>query len=176
MSPEGRPLTSVQVISCFTLLYVITVFSILFYFILIGLISHFYCSSFIRELLVFHDANSNTFAVLSLFQLYFFRQSLFITLYVSLSLHFSLYIYISLSIYLSLSLSLLLSLSLYLLIYSCFFVNSPSSSQLLSVGQDDQNTHILWTDLGGRWSKIQQTATEKVISILFHYCRFFNFS
>ena len=172
MSPEGRPLTSVQVISCFTLFYVITLLSVLFYFILIGLISHFYCSSFIRELLVFHDANSNTFAVLSLFQLYFFRQSLFITLYVSLSLHFSLYIYISLSIYLSLS----LHLSLSLLIYSCFFVNSPSSSQLLSVGQDDQNTHILWTDLGGRWSKIQQTATEKVISILFHYCRFFNFS
>ena len=172
MSPEGRPLTSVQVISCFTLFYVITLLSVLLYFILIGLISHFYCSSFIRELLVFHDANSNTFAVLSLFQLYFFRQSLFITLYVSLSLHFSLYIYISLSIYLSLS----LHLSLSLLIYSCFFVNSPSSSQLLSVGQDDQNTHILWTDLGGRWSKIQQTATEKVISILFHYCRFFNFS
>jgi hypothetical protein len=40
----------------------------------------------------------------------------------------------------------------------CF---SPSSNQLLTIGQDDQSTHILWMDLGGSWSSFQQTATQK---------------
>jgi len=36
---------------------------------------------------------------------------------------------------------------------------SPDSNQLISVGQDDNNTHTLWTDLGGGWSRVQQVAT-----------------
>lgn len=38
---------------------------------------------------------------------------------------------------------------------------SPDGTQLLSVGQDDSNTHILWEDKGGSWSKALQLATCK---------------
>ena len=27
------------------------------------------------------------------------------------------------------------------------------------IGQDDNNTHTLWTDMGGGWSRVQQVAT-----------------
>ena len=36
---------------------------------------------------------------------------------------------------------------------------SPEGTDLMSVGQDDNNTHILWTDKGGSWSRVQQVAT-----------------
>ena len=32
---------------------------------------------------------------------------------------------------------------------------------LLSVGQDDSYTHIIWKDVGGQWSRVQQLATAK---------------
>ena len=35
---------------------------------------------------------------------------------------------------------------------------SPEGGELLSVGQDDKNTHILWKDAGGSWSRVQKTA------------------
>jgi hypothetical protein len=38
---------------------------------------------------------------------------------------------------------------------------SPDGTQLLSVGQDDNNTHTLWEDKGGGWSKAVQLATCK---------------
>ena len=38
---------------------------------------------------------------------------------------------------------------------------SPEGNQLVSVGQDDSNTHILWEDQGGGWSKAIQLATSK---------------
>lgn len=38
---------------------------------------------------------------------------------------------------------------------------SPDGNQLVSVGQDDNNTHILWEDKGGGWSKAIQLATCK---------------
>lgn len=34
----------------------------------------------------------------------------------------------------------------------------PDSAELMSVGGDDKNTHILWRDAGGSWSRAQQTA------------------
>lgn len=37
---------------------------------------------------------------------------------------------------------------------------SPDGSRLLSVGMDNKNTHILWTDNGGGWSRVTQTAVE----------------
>jgi WD40 repeat protein len=37
---------------------------------------------------------------------------------------------------------------------------SPDGTRLLSVGMDDKNTHILWKDAGGGWSKATQLATE----------------
>lgn len=43
----------------------------------------------------------------------------------------------------------------------CSLAFSPDGSQLVSVGQDDSNTHILWEDKGGGWSKAQQVATAK---------------
>ena len=43
----------------------------------------------------------------------------------------------------------------------CSLAFSPDGSQLVSVGQDDSNTHILWEDQGGGWSKAQQVATSK---------------
>ena len=110
---------------------------------------------------------------------WFLFDLLFILIYVSfplhplslsLSLYHSLFLSLSHSLFLSLSISLSLSIPLSLTLYPSltlsfylyFLQCSPSSNQLLSVGQDDQNTHILWTDLGGRWSTTQQTATEKV--------------
>jgi hypothetical protein len=38
---------------------------------------------------------------------------------------------------------------------------SPDGSQLLSIGLDDSNTHSLWSDMGGGWSRAQPTSTEK---------------
>lgn len=38
---------------------------------------------------------------------------------------------------------------------------SPDSTQLLSVGQDDSNTHIIWRDMGGGWSRVQKLAESK---------------
>lgn len=38
---------------------------------------------------------------------------------------------------------------------------NPEGNQLVSVGQDDSNTHILWEDQGGGWSKAIQLATSK---------------
>jgi WD40 repeat protein len=38
---------------------------------------------------------------------------------------------------------------------------NPEGNQLLSVGQDDSNTHILWEDKGGGWSKAMQVASAK---------------
>lgn len=38
---------------------------------------------------------------------------------------------------------------------------SPASDKLLTVGQDDKNTHVLFSDLGGNWSRVQPTVTEK---------------
>ena len=38
---------------------------------------------------------------------------------------------------------------------------SPDGTQLVSVGQDDSNTHILWEDKGGSWSKAVQIAASK---------------
>ena len=35
---------------------------------------------------------------------------------------------------------------------------SPEGSELMSVGADDKNTHILWKDAGGSWSRVQKTA------------------
>lgn len=35
---------------------------------------------------------------------------------------------------------------------------SPEGNELISVGQDDKNTHILWKDAGGSWSRVQKTA------------------
>ncbi len=43
----------------------------------------------------------------------------------------------------------------------CSLSFSPEGNQLISVGQDDSNTHILWEDQGGGWSKAQQVATSK---------------
>lgn len=43
----------------------------------------------------------------------------------------------------------------------CSLAFSPDGTQLVSVGQDDSNTHILWEDQGGGWSKAQQVATSK---------------
>lgn len=36
---------------------------------------------------------------------------------------------------------------------------SHDNTQLLSVGQDDSNTHILWSDVGGGWSRVQKIST-----------------
>jgi len=36
---------------------------------------------------------------------------------------------------------------------------SPDGSQLISIGQDNKNTHKLWTDIGGNWCRVQCTAT-----------------
>ncbi len=36
---------------------------------------------------------------------------------------------------------------------------SPDGTQLISVGQDNKNTHKLWTDVGGNWCRVQCTAT-----------------
>ena len=54
----------------------------------------------------------------------------------------------------------------------CSLSFNPEGNQLVSVGQDDSNTHILWEDQGGGWSKAQQVATSKgdkapVSSVLF---------
>jgi len=38
---------------------------------------------------------------------------------------------------------------------------SPNSDQLLSVGCDDNFTHIIWQDSGGSWSRVTQLATAK---------------
>jgi hypothetical protein len=38
---------------------------------------------------------------------------------------------------------------------------NPEGTQLVSVGQDDSNTHTLWADLGGGWSRVQQVASAK---------------
>eukprot|EP01038_Epipyxis_sp_PR26KG_P010144 gene10144-13646_t len=38
---------------------------------------------------------------------------------------------------------------------------SPGEDMLLSVGMDDNNTHILWKDTGGGWSRIAQLASSK---------------
>lgn len=38
---------------------------------------------------------------------------------------------------------------------------SRDESQLITIGQDDNNTHIIWTDAGGNWSRVQKTAEEK---------------
>ena len=107
---------------------------------------------------------------MSLFTLYL---CLSLSIPLSLSLSIPLSLSLSPSLYLSIPLSLFLSLSLYpsltLSLYPYSLQRSPSSNQLLSVGQDDQNTHILWTDLGGRWSTTQQTATEKVQLSLKNY-------
>eukprot|EP00606_Chrysophyceae_sp_TOSAG23-5_P000614 GSChrysophyteH2.ASY1.ANO1.813.1 assembled CDS len=36
---------------------------------------------------------------------------------------------------------------------------SPDGTQLISIGQDNKNTHKLWTDVGGNWCRVQCTAT-----------------
>lgn len=38
---------------------------------------------------------------------------------------------------------------------------SPNSDQLLSVGQDDVNTHTLYSDVGGNWSRVTKAGTSK---------------
>ena len=38
---------------------------------------------------------------------------------------------------------------------------SPDGTKLISVGQDDKNTHILFSDAGGNWSRSTTLATEK---------------
>lgn len=42
-------------------------------------------------------------------------------------------------------------------VYSLAF--NPDGDELVSVGQDNKNTHKLWADLGGNWSRVQLTAT-----------------
>lgn len=42
-------------------------------------------------------------------------------------------------------------------VYSVAF--NPDGDELVSVGQDNKNTHKLWADLGGNWSRVQLTAT-----------------
>jgi microtubule-associated protein-like 6 len=37
----------------------------------------------------------------------------------------------------------------------------PEGNQLLSVGLDDNNTHCLWTDIGGGWSRVEKSAENK---------------
>ena len=32
---------------------------------------------------------------------------------------------------------------------------------LLAIGQDNNNQHTIWKDVGGQWSRTQQVATEK---------------
>jgi microtubule-associated protein-like 6 len=44
-------------------------------------------------------------------------------------------------------------------VYSVAF--SPDNQQLISVGMDDSYTHILWADMGGSWSRVQQLSTSK---------------
>lgn len=38
---------------------------------------------------------------------------------------------------------------------------NTEGNQLLSVGKDDNNTHTLWCDAGGGWSRFQQLATSR---------------
>jgi microtubule-associated protein-like 6 len=38
---------------------------------------------------------------------------------------------------------------------------SPDNQQLISVGMDDSYTHILWADMGGSWSRVQQLSMSK---------------
>lgn len=38
---------------------------------------------------------------------------------------------------------------------------NDTGSQLISVGMDDSFTHILWSDLGGSWSRVQQLSSAK---------------
>lgn len=38
---------------------------------------------------------------------------------------------------------------------------SPDGQQLISVGMDDSYTHILWADMGGSWSRVQQLSNAK---------------
>jgi microtubule-associated protein-like 6 len=42
-------------------------------------------------------------------------------------------------------------------VYSLAF--NRDGTELVSVGQDNKNTHKLWCDLGGNWSRVQVTAT-----------------
>ena len=38
---------------------------------------------------------------------------------------------------------------------------SPESDKLVSVGLDNNYQHILWSDAGGSWSRVQQVISEK---------------
>lgn len=38
---------------------------------------------------------------------------------------------------------------------------NPEGNQLLSVGLDDNNTHCLWNDIGGGWSRVEKCAENK---------------
>lgn len=38
---------------------------------------------------------------------------------------------------------------------------NPSSDKLLSIGLDNNYTHTVWSDVGGSWSRVQQSSTSK---------------